>query len=131
MSNKKLLKEDGMGLLEVLVSMIILAIGILGMAPMIVTAVDGNVVSRDNTTASNLITQKLEFYEDQDTLPTVPFVEKEEGLGDGFARVTRIKDSTVDTLIPSGVYEVEVAVIWSDHKNISHARTYSTYIPKG
>ena len=131
MQSWKITQDRGIGLLEVLVSMIILAIGILGLAPLIVTAIDGNVISRDNTVASNLIKQRLEFYEGLDSLPPVPYKVEETGLENYFTRATYIKDSTVDTLVPSGVYQIDVVVSWTDNKSVTHSRTYSTYIPKG
>ncbi len=125
------LNDHGMGLLEVLVSMIILALGILGLAPLIVTAVDGNVISRDNSVASNLIKQQIEIFEALDSLPSIPYKLEEPRVEQYYTRTTLLIDNTVDTLVPAGLCQLDVAVYWTDHKNMTHTRTYSTYIPKG
>ncbi len=125
------LNNKGMSLLEVLVGMIILALGILGLAPMMVTSIEGNTIARDNIEAANLLKQRIEFYEGLDSIPGVPFSLRETGLRGQFARTTAVADNASDTTIPAGVYQVDVQIDWTDHLNKPHTRSYSTYVLKG
>ena len=73
-----LLKDkSGVSLLEVLVSLLILGFGLLGLAPMIVMSIEGNVISRDHSDVSRLAKEKIEYYEGLDSLPSMPFIEQE------------------------------------------------------
>ena len=60
--------DRGLSLLEVLISMLVLSIGILGLAPMIVLSIEGNTISRDYSIASELAKEQLEYYEGVDWL---------------------------------------------------------------
>jgi Tfp pilus assembly protein PilV len=122
--------SKGVSLLEVMISMIILAFGILGLAPMVVLSIEGNVISRDHSVAANLLKQKVEYYEGLDVMPSVPYQEYEQGLSNVYSRTTFIKDNTVDTLLPSGVYQIDVVVSWLDNENVQRSTSYSTYILK-
>jgi len=127
---RRLQKVDGLGLLEVLVGMIILGIGLLGLAPMIVTSIEANVIARDHSDASELVKEKIEYYESLDPMPAMPYQEHEAGLGDRYSRSVYITDNTVDTLIPDGVYEVRIAVGWIDNNEIARTTTLTTYLLK-
>jgi Tfp pilus assembly protein PilV len=127
---KKLVNQKGISLLEVLIGMFILAIGLLGLAPMFTLAVEGNVISRDNSEAATLVKEKLEYYASLETFPSLPYKEYETGLDNLYTRATFIADNTVDTLIPDGVYKVDVVVAWVDHQSVNRSTMYSTYLVK-
>lgn len=131
MKLKRLQNNRGISLLEVLISMLLLAFGLLGLAPMLVVSVEGNVISQEHTEAANLAKQAVEFFEGQTSMPAMPFVNTETGLSGGeFTRTVRIADSSVDTLIPAGVYQIQVRVAWVDNQNVNRNTTYSTFILK-
>ncbi|MEW5923090.1 MAG: prepilin-type N-terminal cleavage/methylation domain-containing protein [Candidatus Zixiibacteriota bacterium] len=127
MRRKILSNSDGVSLLEVLIGMIILAVGLMGLAPMVVVSIEGNVISRDNSIAANLLKQKVEYYEGLKTMPTVPYREVETGLETIYTRATSIQDATVDASIPNGVYKIDVVVSWTDNQNVQRSNQYSTY----
>ena len=120
----------GMSLLEVLVSMLILAFGLLGLAPMLVVSIEGNVISRDQSIAANLLKEKIELYEAADVLPALPYTETEFGLDNIFTRTTCLRDSVSDTLIPGGLCCVDVRVSWLDNQQVERTSTYSTFLLK-
>ena len=120
--------ERGLGLLEVMVAMLIIAIGVLGLAPLIVLSIEENTVSRDYSTVSSLITEKIEYYQGLDSLPTAPFRLYEEGLNNIYSRTTYIDDNSSDSLVPAGLCRVRVDVAWTDHENVERSNTMSTYI---
>jgi prepilin-type N-terminal cleavage/methylation domain-containing protein len=120
--------EKGVSLLEVLVSLLIIGFGLLALAPMIVMSIEGNIISRDHSDTSRLAREKIEYYEGMDSLPAMPFVELEEGVNGLFSRITSIRDSTCDTLVPFGVCQIDVQLSWLDNHNVNRNVNYSTYI---
>lgn len=151
MKRKLTTDNSGFSLVEVIVSMLIIAIGVLGLAPMFVLSVEGNVVARDSSVVSNLINESLEHYSDVSNIPFVPYTDteilpmsatqhpepgspgqypKESNPAFNFLRSTYIADNSVDSLIPAGVYEVIVAITWTDHQNVQRSSSYTTYVLK-
>ncbi len=123
--------DKGLSLLEVLVAMIILSLGILGMAPMVVMSIEGNNMSRDVLVVSSLAAEKLEYYESLETLPGVPYAETESDLEGGYTRQTAINDNTTDVTIPAGVCQIDVTISWTDKTGVARSTTYSTLLMKG
>ena len=122
--------QKGIGLIEVLVSMILLAFGVLGLAMMVLTSIQGNSASRENTIAANLIKQQIELYESMDTLPAAPYELQESGLRDMFARSTYMMDHASDSTVPEGACRIQVAVSWTDQQEVERNRSFSTYLLK-
>jgi type II secretory pathway pseudopilin PulG len=130
MNKTKFIAENGVGLLEVLVSILVLSIGILGLAPLIVLSIEGNIISRDNSDAAQLLKEKIEYYEALDSLPTLPYNETEAGIDSIFSRSITLKDNTTDSLVPVGLCQIDVVISWLDNQNVQRATTYSSFIVK-
>ena len=130
MKNNKNHLQSGLTLLEALISMVILAVGVLGLAPVLVTAVRGNAGSRDNTVAVNLARERIELYERMDPLPALPFISSETGLGanGAFTRATSIVGNASDTTVPIGSCQIEVTVTWQDVANLARSSRLITLI---
>jgi Tfp pilus assembly protein PilV len=129
MKKKQNKSQSGLTLLEALISMVILATGVLGLAPVLVTAVRGNAGSRDNTVAVNLAREQIELYERMDPLPALPYKFSEKGLSNGaFTRTTYIADNTSDTTVPDGSCKIEVTVSWHDAANFERTSRLATLI---
>lgn len=124
------LGRRGISLLEVMISMIILSLGILAMAPLMVVSISSNADSRDRSIATQLAKEKLEDLESANSLSGLPTMDTEEGLRTKFSRTTTILDSSTDTLIPDNRFKVAVIVSWLDDKQISQATSLSTLIGK-
>jgi len=120
--------QKGISLIEVLVSMVIIAIGLLGLAPLVVLSIDANSMSQDAMAACTLAKEKIETYENASLLPTLPYSEAETDLEGGYNRSTRIWDNTVDTLLPADLCQVEVVISWQDKMGVSRSATYSTLL---
>jgi len=120
--------DTGLSLLEVLIGMLIVAIGLLGLAPMITVSVEGNVTSRDASAAANLAKETIEFYEGLDTLPTMPVNNAEENLLGKYLRATYVRGNATDSLIPAGAYKVDVFLTWEDNQDVRRSTQYTTLI---
>jgi Tfp pilus assembly protein PilV len=120
--------QSGIGLMEVLVSMFLLSVGVMGMGLLICTAIQGNVTSRDNTVVDTLIKRQIEHFESLDSLPTMPFEWAETGYGGVYDRTTYLYDNTTDTLIPADLCLLRVEVTWAGQDELTHTRSFSTYL---
>jgi len=124
------INDSGISLLEVMVGMILLALGLLTMAPMVVVSIQGNNISRDALSVSTLAKEKLEYYKGLDVMPAIPYVQNESNLPGGYSRTTTIRDSVGDPLIPGGLYEIDIAISWKDKSGVNRSTVYSTYVEK-
>lgn len=122
--------ESGLTLLEVMVTMVVLTIGLLGLAPMIVLSIDGNSMSQDVLTVSNLAKEPIEFYQGAAGLPALPFKVSQSLDGGTYTRTVRIWDNTTDTLMPPDVCHMEVTISWTDKTGMARSSQYSTLIEK-
>lgn len=127
--------NHGITLLEVLISMIVIAIGVLGMAPLVVLSTNTNNISRDVLDVSELAKEQIEFYENTDSLPTLPYYLREHDLGEGvydrlYDRETYIWDNATDTLVPPGMCHIQVTVAWTDMHDLPHSTVFTTVLEK-
>jgi len=127
---RKIPNTRGISLLEVLISMLILAFGILGLAPMIVLSVESNGISRDFTVAAQLAKDKLEAYADVASIPSAPYEESESDVQEGYDRLTYITDCSTDSLIPDDTYKVNVIVSWTDASGMLRSSQLATLVGK-
>ena len=123
--------ENGLTLLEVLISVIVLSVGILGLAPLMMMSVESNNVSRDVIRATELGKQRLEFLEALDSLPPLPFKVADSALIEGTYQITTyIEDIASDSLIPAGIAYVTVKVSWMDNLKIRHSTSFTSMLEK-
>ena len=127
---KLILNKRGISLLEVLISMLILAFGILGLAPMMVLSVDANSTSRDFAIAAELAKETLENYESDPASMAAPYSNTENDLRGSYSRTTYIIDHASDTLIPDSRYKLIVVISWIDHHGLSQSTQMSTLVKK-
>lgn len=123
--------EKGITILEVLVAMIILAFGVLGLAPMIVISMYGNSYSNQVTIADAIAQDRLEEIKTWSEVNPIPYSQTVNNIYGIFARATLINDVTTDASIPNGVYKIQVDVSWTDQKQLPRSVSYFTYKAKG
>lgn len=127
MLRKFLKKNSGISLLEVMVSMVILAFGILGLAPLIVISMYGNSYSNELTVANAIAQEQIEQLKNLDEISPLPWHSVNTNLYGSFTRETWVNDSATDSLIPPGVYKIKVEVSWVDQKNLNRQVSYYSY----
>jgi type IV pilus assembly protein PilV len=122
--------QKGMTLLEVLVAMLILAFGVLGLAPMIVISMYGNSYSNQVTVADAIALDWLEEIKSQYQITPIPYSQSVSGVDGIFTRQTRVDDNTTLGSVPAGVYRIQVTVSWTDQEEMPRSVTYYSYKAK-
>ncbi|MEK7774563.1 MAG: prepilin-type N-terminal cleavage/methylation domain-containing protein [Candidatus Zixiibacteriota bacterium] len=122
--------QKGLTLLEVLISMVVLSIGLLGLAPMMKISIDSNSVGNEFSQASRLAMDKIHGYEADTIAIVIPVSATESNILGKFSRSTSIIDSTVDATVPAGLNLIEVSIAWTDQTGQSQTVTQSTYLQK-
>lgn len=126
---KKLLhRESGLTLLEVMISMIVLSIGFLGLAPMIVLSIEGNNISRDVMNVSGIAKKQIEIYKGLPNLPPAPFTLVDTNSTNGYTMTTYLNDNVSDTTVPSGLYRIDIIIDWNDNQGVGRTTSYSTFL---
>jgi type II secretory pathway pseudopilin PulG len=123
--------KKGISILEVLISMVVLAVGVLGLAPLVVLSISANNLSRDVMIVSQLTKEKIETYENPSMIPPLPYSETEQGLSGGrYDRYTYIWDSDTDSLVPEGLCYVDVTIKWEDTGGLVRSSKSTTILQK-
>jgi Tfp pilus assembly protein PilV len=120
----------GISLLEVMVAMVILAFGVLGLAPMIVISMYGNSYSNQVSVADAIAQDRLEELKTLTEINPVPYCQTVNDIHGTFTRETLVGDATIDASIPNGVYRIQVNVTWTDQKQLPRSVSYFTYKAK-
>jgi len=107
--------QEGFNLLEVLVSMVIFAVGLLMLAPMIVTSQKGNIFADWNTKAAHHIQAKIE--EIKNTHNFTSGTDHPEGM----TRTWTIEN------YGSYLKKITIQMTWLDKDSLEHHNTTVTY----
>lgn len=122
-------QNHGITLVEVLAAMLILALGILALAPMMALSVTSSRSSVQITAIAAEAQASIEERIGAGNFGTMPFSETQ--IVDGkYTITTDVRDDSVDPSIPSRVYEVTVTVLWQDDKEVGRNLSFITYIQK-
>ena len=128
MLKKFKINQNGLSLLEVLISILVITIGILGIAPLLVVSIEENTISREYSDMSNIIKEEIEFYQSLDPLPTPPYVRRETGVDGKFNKIIYLDDHASDTTVPNGLYQLKIDMNWVDNQDVDRSKSIATYI---
>jgi type IV pilus assembly protein PilV len=123
---KKLRAEKGFTLIEVMVSVVILAIGLLGLAPMMAISITGNSFANEATRATVLAQDKIEELKNTATFASIPQADSTDIDGQ-FSLISRVDNTASDGSVPGGVYKIFVRVRWSDQAEVDRRLEFFTY----
>ena len=126
----KLKEEKGLSLLEVMISMIVLSIGILALAPLITISMYGNSYADETTTANALAQRELEILINQSNYGLIPFNSTSDSVNGFYSVARKVEDNVSDALIPVGLYKISIDIGWLDKQNIQRTVQYSSYKSK-
>lgn len=119
--------NGGFTIIEVLMAIIILTIGLLGLAPLMVTSMYGNSFASELTTANLVASDYIENLKTVASFDAIPFLETTNEIENKFTRQTRIDDSDSEASVPKGLYWIQVTVSWTDHEGVARSVNYNTY----
>lgn len=122
--------QKGMTLLEVMIAMLIMAFGVLGLAPMIVVSMYGNSYSNQVTIADAIAMDRFEEIKTWYHISPLPYSETVNNVQRIFTRQTQIDDNTTDGSIPAGVYRIQLTISWTDQEEVARSVSYFTYKAK-
>ena len=114
MRNKK--GQKGFTLIEVMMGMVIIAVGLLLLLPMMVTSMQANDFARGSTEASMLIKDKMEDLKNT-SLPT-----------SGVDTVGTVARSWTVTDLGNNLLQLDVNIAWTDRNDRNHNNTVTSYM---
>ena len=123
---KKLRVENGFTLIEVMVSIVILAIGLLGLAPMMAISITGNAFANEATEATVLAQDRIEELKNTATFASIPLSDSV-AAGGKYSVISRVDDTASDGTVPVGVYKIFVRVRWVDQADVDRRLEFFTY----
>lgn len=129
MKTKKKLTESGFTLIEVMVSMIILSIGVLGLAPLMAVSVTGNSFSNEATRANVIAQDQIEELKNVVAFGALPFTDSASVDGH-YSYTARVDDTGSDGTVPAGVYKIFIRVNWTDQAGVPRRLEFYTYKTK-
>ena len=126
---KRTLRSDnGFTLIEVMVSMIILSIGVLGLAPLMAVSVTGNSFSNEATRANVLAQDRIEQLKNM-AFGAMPYADSTSS--DPYYGCTAdVDDAASDATVPPGVYRIKVKITWTDKSGVDRRLQFYTYRTK-
>ena len=122
--------QSGLSLLEVLVAMMILAIGLLGLAPMMTMSMYGNSFSNETGTARALAHQKVESLINRGDYGVMPYHLTADSVNGLYSVEEWVTDEMSDGTVPAGVYKISVTVLWNDKQGNKRITSFSTFKSK-
>jgi type IV pilus assembly protein PilV len=124
------LNKKGMSLIEVMAAMLILAVGVLGLAPLMVITMDANSFSNELTQANTVAQDKIEQLRNVTSFSPLPYTQYDYNVLNRYVMVTTVDGAESDPTVPSGVYRIHVNVSWIDHNNLPRSIDYRTFTTK-
>jgi prepilin-type N-terminal cleavage/methylation domain-containing protein len=112
---KRLKKKEGFSLIEVMMSLLVFAIGMLMLVPMVVLSIQGNEYASKSTYASQLAQAKIEELKNRNLIST------SEDIVSGMTREWIVED------VGSNLKKLTVRVTWLDQDNDEHQVEIITY----
>ncbi|QTA83202.1 Prepilin-type cleavage/methylation domain-containing protein [Desulfonema limicola] len=119
-------EENGFSLLEVMISLVILAVGLLGIAMLQITAIRGNASGMKLTEASTLIGSKIEDYRQMVYEDVTDNVEENVKLHENDSRVYTRTTTVTENSPEPGLKTVTVELSWTDTRQ--HTVSFMTII---
>jgi len=119
-------EESGFSLIEVMVSLAILAVGLLGIAALQITAIKGNASGMKLTEVSSLIGNKLEDYRQMVYENVADKIEENVKLNESDTRVYKRTTTVTEDTPEVGLKTVTVELSWTDTR--PHSVSFMTII---
>jgi Tfp pilus assembly protein PilV len=122
--------EAGLTIVELLAAVLVLSIGVLGLAPLMALSVRGSVRGENVTNVVAAAQQMIEKKIGAVGFPTMPYTHTDTFEDGKYAAITTVTDRTVDSSIPDHVYRVNVEVMWTDDTGLERHMHFTTFTTK-
>ncbi len=121
--------EKGFTLIEVMISVVILAVGVLGLAPLMVLSIYSNTYSQDLTRATAVAQDRIEQLKNVSGafFGAMPYTETTNGISGTYNRAVRVDNTASDGTVPAGVFRIKVTISWTDKNKLARSVDYYTY----
>lgn len=126
----KMRNDKGITLLEVMISMLVLAVGVLGLAPLMGVAIYNNTYANDITTANALAQKEVESLLGMADYGVLPLINNSVSTDSTYSFVNRVDDNSTDATVPNGLYRISVDISWYDQVNEPRSINYTALKPK-
>jgi prepilin-type N-terminal cleavage/methylation domain-containing protein len=115
---RRLKKQNGFTLIEVVCGMVILTLGLLLLLPMMVTSIQANDFARGSTEASMLIKDKMED------------LKNTSNPASGADTVDSVMRNWNVTLVSANLLQLTVTVNWNDHQGRARHGSMTSYMSR-
>ena len=122
--------QKGMSIMEVLAAVIVITIGILGLAPMMVLSVNSSIHAEDVTNAVASAQQMIEKKIGAVGFPSIPYTHTDMFGNNKYTVTTTVNDNSIISSIPAHVYQIGIEVRWVDDAGVGRLLTFTTYTTK-
>lgn len=122
--------QSGLTIVELLAAVLVLAIGVLGLAPLMALSVRGSVRGENVTNVVAAAQQLIEKKIGAVGFPTMPYTHTDTFENGKYAAITTVTDRTVDSSVPVHVYRVDVKVLWTDDTGVERIMNFTTFTTK-
>lgn len=119
--------QKGFTLIEVMISVVILAVGVLGLAPLMVLSIYSNTYSQDLTRATAVAQDRIEQLKNAGNFVTLPYADTTNNISGIYNRTVRVDNTASDGTVPAGVYRIKVTIAWTDKNKMARSVDYYTY----
>ena len=122
--------DSGLTIVELLAAVLVLAIGVIGLAPLMALSVRGSVRGENVTNVVAAAQQMIEKKIGAVGFPTIPYTHTDTFDDGKYAAITTVTDRSVDSNVPEHVYRVNVEVLWTDDTGLERRMNFVTYTTK-
>ena len=122
--------RKGISKSEIMMSALILAVGILGLVPLVNSTVSKNSYSKQVAMANKLAQERIELLLNIADYGALPYWKTEDSVNGKFSIYSQVDDNSQNGLVPAGLYRISVRVYWSDEKQVNRGLNYSALKPK-
>jgi Tfp pilus assembly protein PilV len=124
---KKIKNQKGISLIEVLAVMLILVIGILGIAPMIIVSQFGNSWGKDVLFVNAESQKRMENFRNMPVDSLYPLIGQSTNTNGNFTFVTAIDTAHTGNSIPPGLVRIDLTANFTDFKGKSRTLSFATF----
>ena len=127
MIKSKIADSAGIILIRLMAPVMILMVGVIGLAPLMVVKIDSNSLADELTEATDLAQNRIEELRYNRSYSKLPYFKYETKVREKYYITSKVDDGDSDPTLPDSLYRICVNVGWTDHKNLSRSVNYKIF----